>query len=105
MKPAELRQEIRKMRFEEAYYGWTEKRLTQGEAARLLGVCDRTFRRYVNRYEENGLDGLIDLRISQVSHRRAPVDEVMALKSRYKKHHLGWNVKHFYSWYQRDGGT
>jgi len=54
MKPTELRQEIRKMRFEEAYFGWTEKRLTQGEAARLLGVCDRTFRRYINRYEENG---------------------------------------------------
>jgi len=105
MKPTELRQEIRKMRFEEAYYGWTERRLTQGEAARLLGVCDRTFRRYINRYEENGLDGLIDLRLEQVSHRRAPVDEVMSLTERYRKNHRGWNVKHFHSWYRRDGGT
>lgn len=104
MKPTKLRQEIRKMRFEEAYYGWTEKRLTQGEAARLLGVCDRTFRRYLNRYEENGLDGLIDLRLEQVSHRRAPVDEVISVTERYHKRHLGWNVKHFYSWYRRDGG-
>ena len=67
------------MRFEETYYGWTEKRLTQGETARLLGVCDRTFRRYINRYEENGLDGLIDLRLTQVSHCRAPVDEVISV--------------------------
>ena len=29
------------MRFEEAYEGWQAKRLTQMEAARLLGVCDR----------------------------------------------------------------
>ncbi len=36
MKRTEILQEIRKMRFEEAYYGWTEKRLTQGEAAKLL---------------------------------------------------------------------
>ena len=67
------------MRFEEAYGGWTECRLSQEEAALLLGVCARTFRRYIDRYEEEGLDGLIDKRLSQVSHRRAPVDEVMRL--------------------------
>lgn len=92
------------MRFEEAYYGWTENRLDQTEAARLLGVCSRTFRRYVNRYEENGLEGLIDKRLEQVSHRRAPIDEVFALTERYRKRHSGWNCKHFYSWYRRDGG-
>lgn len=105
MKPTELRQEIRKMRFEEAYGGWSEGRLTQGEAARLLGVCDRTFRRYIDRYHDNGMDGLIDLRITQVSHRRAPVDEVMAITNRYRRRHLGWNAKHFFSWYKRDGGA
>ncbi len=33
------------MRFEEAYVGWQAGRLTQEDATRLLGVCDRTFRR------------------------------------------------------------
>ena len=42
------------MRFEEAYEGWTESRLTQIDAAQLLGVCPRTFRRCINRYEEGG---------------------------------------------------
>jgi transposase len=46
------------MRFEEAYSGWTVSRLTQEEAALLLGVCARTFRRYIDRYEEEGLDGV-----------------------------------------------
>ena len=92
------------MRFEEAYTGWQEGRLTQQEAARLLGVCERTFRRYIERYEEEGLDGLIDRRLSQVSHRRAPVDEVMALCDRYARRHLGLSAKHFYAWYRRDGG-
>jgi transposase len=92
------------MRFEEAYGGWQNGRLTQEEAARLLGVCDRTFRRYIDRYEDEGLDGLIDKRLNQVSHRRAPVDEVMGLVDRYRSRHEGWNVKHFYAWYKRDGG-
>ena len=38
-------------------------RLTQEEAARLLGVCERTFRRYVDRYEDEGLDGPPDKRL------------------------------------------
>ena len=47
------------MRFEEAFGDWQKGRLTQEEAARLLGVCDRTFRRYIDRYENEGLDGLM----------------------------------------------
>jgi transposase len=97
-------QEIRKMRFEEAYFGWSESRLSQEEAARILGVSDRTFRRYIGRYEEGGLEDLMDKRLTQASFRRAPVDEVIAVTERYESRHLGWNVKHFYSWYQRDGG-
>jgi len=41
MKRTQLLQEIRQMRFEEAYRGWTEKCFTQEEAARLLGIWDR----------------------------------------------------------------
>ena len=51
------------MRFEEVYERWTESRLTQLEAAALLGVCERQFRRQCRRYEADGLDGLIDQRI------------------------------------------
>jgi len=92
----ELRQEIRKMRFEEAYSIWTERRFTQEEAARILGVCDRTFRRYINRYEEDGMGGLLDKRLTQVSSRRASVDEVMAVCKEYRERYRGWNVKHYY---------
>ena len=47
MKRSEVLQEVRKVRFEESYEGWKLGRLTQEEAAMLLGVCDRTFRRYL----------------------------------------------------------
>ena len=78
----------------------TEKRLTQEEAAQLLGVCPRTFRRYVDRYEEAGLDGLADKRLSQVSARRAPVDEVVRLQALYRESYQGWSVAHFHDRYR-----
>jgi len=93
------------MRFEEAYEGWNAGRLTQSEAARILGACERSFRRYLGRYETDGLDGLIDRRLDQASNRLAPVDEVMALTDEYRRRYMGWNVKHFHSWYTRTGGT
>jgi transposase len=105
MRPAEWLQEVRMKRFEEAYDGWTEQRLSQEEAARILGVSDRTFRRYVERYNDGGLEALHDQRISRASHRRAPVDEVMTLTERYRARHTDWSARHFHTWYKRDGGT
>jgi len=90
------------LRFEEALEGWQSGRMSQSEAA--LGVCDRTFRRQTARYEADGLEGLIDKRISQLSHWRAPVDEVVRIVALYRRDYKGWNVKHFYGWYQREHG-
>jgi transposase len=92
------------MRFSEAYGDWQAGRLRQEEAARLLGVSDRTFRRYVDRYHEGGLEGLIDKRLAQISSRRAPVDEVMGLVDLYRDRYSGWNVQHFHTWYRREHG-
>ena len=92
------------MRFEETYTSWQTGGISQEEAARILGVSDRTYRRYMKRYEVDGIDGLSDKRIEQASHRCAPVDEICRLTDLYSSRYVGWNVKHFYSWYQQDGG-
>lgn len=89
------------MRFDEARSGWKAGRLTQEEAARLLGVCERTFRRQLWRYEDGGLDGLRDKRLGQVSNRRVPVDELTHMLVTYRDRYRGWNVRHFY-WHYRD---
>jgi transposase len=88
------------MRFEESYERWQTKQLTQEEAAQLLGISSRTFRRHVESYEEAGLEGLLDKRLNQVSHLRAPVDEVVRLEVLYRERYDSWNVKHFYSKYK-----
>ncbi len=54
------------------------------------------------RFEADGVQGLIDQRLEQVSNRCAPVDEVLALVDLYRKDYTGWNMRHFHSWYLRD---
>lgn len=90
------------MRFYEAYHGWSRGHLTQEEAGVLLGMSGRNFRRYIGRYHEHGESGLLDKRLSQASHRCAPVDEVLQLTDLYSERYNGWNVKHFYSFYVRE---
>jgi hypothetical protein len=99
---ARYTQENRKMRFEEAYQGWTGGSLTQGEAAMLLGQCERSFRRHVDRYKADGLEGLLDRRLSQISKRRAGRGEVDQVVQTYKSSFAGWNVAHFHSKYRAE---
>lgn len=103
MRRTEMLQEIRRMRFAEVYSRWTERRLTQEQAAEMLGICDRTFRRYLARYEEAGLEGLEDKRLTQASSRRAAVDEVLEVARQYERYR-GWSVRHFYGKYQEAQG-
>ena len=90
------------MRFEEAYQGWTGGHLTQGEAALLLGQCERSFRRHVERYQADGLEGLLDKRLSQISKRRASTAEVDRVVQTYRSGFAGWNVAHFHSKYRTE---
>jgi len=104
MTKTQLLQEVRKMRFKEAYDGWNQGRLTQADAAELLGMSERNFRRYVSRFESDEEEGLLDRRGQSCMVRGAGLNEVHALQERYRKDYSGWNVSHFYSWYQREGG-
>ena len=92
------------MTFEYLYRAWKSRRVTQAVAAKLLGVSDRTFRRYVHRYESGGPEGLIDKRVLRRSPRRAPLNEVADVVNAYNEQHEGWNVKQFYAWYIGAGG-
>ncbi len=102
MTRAQVLQEIRKMQFEQVYTGWEKRSLTQEEAARILGVTDRTFRRYINRYDNEGLEGIYDKRLTQASHRRAPLDEMLDVCNIYKEKYSDFNVRRFYRWYQQE---
>ena len=81
MRRTEQAQGLRLMKFEEVYGRTCRGVLGQAEAAEILGVSERTFRRWRDRFEAEGAEGLYDRRLGRVSARRAPVDEVARVLS------------------------
>jgi transposase len=106
MTRANVLQEVRRMRFEELYARRQRRELTMVEAAEMLGVTERTFRRWSTRYDAEGLEGLEDRRLGRASARAAPVDEVLEMVTLYESCYTGWTVKHFHErWHAEHGGT
>ena len=96
MKRTEVLQGLRRMKFEEVLDRTKRRRLSQEEAASMLGMSERTFRRWRDRFEADGADGLYDRRLNKVSSRRAPVDEVMAVLELFDTHYWDFTAKHFH---------
>jgi transposase len=94
------------MRFEELYARQQRRELTMGDAAEMLGVTERTFRRWRGRYEAEGAEGLQDRRLGRASARAVPVDEALRMVTLYATRYTGWTVKHFHEhWRTEHGGT
>jgi transposase len=96
MRRTEVLQGLRRMKFEDIYGRWQERRLSQAEAAEILGMSERTFRRWRDRYEGEGAAGLLDRRLGKASARRVPVDRVDAVLSLYRERYGGFTAKHFH---------
>ncbi len=96
MGPARVRQEIRAMRFEDLLDRHERGELSQLEAAEMLGVSERTFRRWRERWREDGEEGLLDRRVGKPSPRRAPESELARARALYEEMYGGFTVKHFH---------
>lgn len=96
MRRTEVLQGLRRMKFEDIYGRWHERRLSQAEAAEILGMSERTFRRWRDRYDEAGLDGLRDRRLGRASSNRVPVDELNRMLELYRSRYTGFTAKHFH---------
>ena len=91
-----LLQERRMQTFQDVLGHWQARRLSALEAAEMLGMSERSFRRYRRRYEDDGLDGLFDRRLDKASARRVPADRIEWVLEQYRTRHTGWTVKHFH---------
>jgi transposase InsO family protein len=60
MRRTAARQGVRMLKFMDVFGRWEASELSQLEAAELLGMGERTFRRWCRRYEEEGEAGLLD---------------------------------------------
>jgi transposase len=104
MRRREAEEAVRMARFLTLLHRWESAELNQEEAAELLGVSERTFRRWTRRYEEEGEAGLIDRRLGQASGKRVPVDRAEEVERLYRERYQGFTVKHFHEHLIKDHG-
>ena len=97
-------QELRMEKFESVLDRVRERELSQMQAAEILGMSERTFRRWRDRHEEEGLAGLFDRRLGKASAKRVAVDEIAWVVDQYRTLHRGWTVKHFHDHLRKHHG-
>jgi transposase len=83
-------------KFRDVLSRWESGVLSMMEAGELLGMSERQFRRYRDRYEEAGMEGLRDRRLGKPSARRVPEGERQRMLALYRECYGDWNVKHFH---------
>ena len=66
------------------------------EAAEIIGVTDRTMRRWRERYQEHGYSGLWDHRKRSPSPQRVPVKQLEQVLQLYREKYFDFNVRHFH---------
>ena len=84
MRRTEQRQGLRMLKLRDVLGRWEAAELSQLEAAELLGMSERTFRRWSRRFEEEGEAGLVDRRLGKASGKRVPVDREREVEALYR---------------------
>lgn len=80
------------------------KKITWWQAAEILGISDRHMRRWRERYEEEGYNGLFDRRRGKPSRRRVPLATVEKVFALYREKYFDLNVQHFHEKLQGEHG-
>ena len=74
------------------------------EAAEIIGITDRTMRRWRERYQEHGYSGLWDHRKRRPSPKRIPVATLEQVLQLYREKYFDFNVQHFHEKLQEEHG-
>src|SRR6266436_2715011 len=72
------------------------KKITWWEAAEIIGVTDRSMRRWRERLELEGYSGLVDRRKGKPSDRRVPLAKVEQVLRLYRETYFDLNIRHFH---------
>jgi transposase len=104
MRRTEQLQGLRMLKLEDVLDGWEAGRLSQLEAAEILGMSERTLRRYARRFEADGEEGLIDRRLGRRSGRAVAETAAAEVERLYRERYRGFTVKHFHEHLAEDHG-
>jgi len=80
------------------------KRITWWEAAEIIGVTDRTMRRWRERLEKDGYAGLADRWKGRPSRRRIPLATVEEVLRLYQEVYHDLNIRHFHEKLREEHG-
>jgi transposase len=84
------------MKLQEVLLKAMAKKISWLSAAEIIGVTPRTMRRWRERLEEHGYDGLTDRRRGRASQRRVAVATCEQVLGLYREKYFDLNVKHFH---------
>ena len=104
MRRTEALQGVRLIKFRSVFERHEASELNQIDAAALLGVSERTFRRWCVRFEDAGEAGLLDRRLGQASGKRVPSEREAQIETLYRTRYSGFTAKHFHEHLVRDHG-
>jgi transposase len=102
MRWTEALQGVRVIKFRSVLGRYESTELNQIEAAELLGITERTFRRWCVRFEADGEAGLLDRRLGKTSPKRVSRDGEQAIERLYRTRYQGFTAKHFHEHLLRD---
>ena len=86
----------RAMKVQEVILRAMAKKISWWQAAEIIGISDRQMRRWRERYQEFGYDGLFDRRRGQPSPKRVPLAMVEQVLGLYREKYFDLNVRHFH---------
>src|SRR2546422_462989 len=86
----------RAMKVQEVILRAMAKRIAWWQAAEIIGISDRQMRRWRERYQEFGYDGLFDRRRGTPSPKRVPLAQVEQVLGLYREKYFDLNVRHFH---------
>jgi transposase len=86
----------RMMKLQDVLLKAMAKKITWWAAAEIIGVTDRTMRRWRERLESDGYSGLVDRRKGKPSDKRIPLAKVEEVLRLYQETYFDLNVRHFH---------
>src|SRR6266536_2992400 len=86
----------RMMKLQDVLLKAMAKKITWWAAAEIIGVSDRTMRRWRERLEAEGYKGLADRRNGKPSFRRVPLQKVEEVLRLYREVYYDLNLRHFH---------
>ena len=86
----------RALKIQEVILRAMAKEISWWQAAEIIGISDRSMRRWRQRYDEHGYDGLLDRRRGKPSPKRVPLKVAEEVLQLYGEKYADLNVRHFH---------